>query len=284
MIDLSHDKNKSNIKPDVKSFTAVITACGNSNQYEVAWKLYLSMSDYGIEKDTPAYNAIINVLQNCGQWLRANEVLLQMNSKGNDVDNTFISDSQVDKPNPIFSSFNSSDILQYAQEIYAESYESGNNNHWAFDSKSKTPSTIIAENMILNDLSEFDRKFSEDNILTMDLHGFPQQVAITAVDYVFQEFYANITALLMSQHTDSSIGDFSWSKELKIITGRGRHINSSGTKGVLRPAIENFINNVMEPKGYLQLRFDEKNDGVLFVTPESINNWIRAKLKINLNE
>jgi hypothetical protein len=65
--------------------------------------------------------------------------------------------------------------------------------------------------------------------------------------------------------------------DIHIIVGRGHHVNSSGTRGVLR----------IEIKEYLRVKYGmvtetlAGNDGCLVVDKESINEWLRTQTKIH---
>lgn len=120
-----------------------------------------------------------------------------------------------------------------------------------------------------------DINTSTGNMVTIDLHGLPQQVAFTAIDLLLQQFY--------DKEVSQVCGDCQI-KDVKIITGRGRHVNSRGTRRVLRPAVENFISSVIQPTGILSLRYDDGNDGCLYITSSSIKNWIEKKRLIEKQE
>jgi len=92
----------------------------------------------------------------------------------------------------------------------------------------------------------------------MDLHGYPVSVAKTAIDYVLQE-------MKNSNEVYS----------LEIITGRGNHVNSSGTRGVLRVEIEEYITR-LQPSGILFTDESNDNRGTIVVTRESINAWFNV--------
>ena len=74
------------------------------------------------------------------------------------------------------------------------------------------------------------------------------------------------TSTSISTSTSSSICEY----DLHIITGRGRHINSKGTRGVLMTEIRayllnNYGLNAVKMKG---------NDGCFILSKLSLNKWI----------
>ena len=58
--------------------------------------------------------------------------------------------------------------------------------------------------------------------------------------------------------------------ELHIITGRGRHLNSSGTRGVLMKEIKEYL---LDNYGIKTERI-QGNDGCIIVTRSSLNRWL----------
>lgn len=96
------------------------------------------------------------------------------------------------------------------------------------------------------------------NIKCMDLHGYPVSVGKTAIDFVLQEM-------------KNSNEIFS----LEIITGKGNHVNSSGTRGVLRIEIEDYLKR-LQPSGILVTDQSNDNRGTIVVTKESIKAWFDA--------
>ena len=58
--------------------------------------------------------------------------------------------------------------------------------------------------------------------------------------------------------------------DLHIVTGRGKHINSSGTRGVLRFNIKDYLLDTYD----IVAERISGNDGCIIVTSSSINRWI----------
>ena len=58
--------------------------------------------------------------------------------------------------------------------------------------------------------------------------------------------------------------------DLHIITGRGRHVNSSGTRGVLMKEIKEYLHDNYD----LKVEKIVGNDGCIIVTKSSINKWL----------
>jgi DNA-nicking Smr family endonuclease len=99
----------------------------------------------------------------------------------------------------------------------------------------------------------------------MDLHGFPAAVAKSAIDFVLQEMKDN-------KHTYN----------LEIITGRGNHVNSGGTKGVLKLVIEKYLKSLQPPDVIEIITFPD-NDGCVIVSKESLEAWF-MKIDFILSE
>lgn len=134
----------------------------------------------------------------------------------------------------------------------------------------------------------------------MDLHGFPLSVAKAAIDFVFSEIAdgairagtaaaaAGCGGGTASDTADSEGGDGtvfdldraldSVAFDLKIVTGRGKHTNSSGTRGVLRGELEAYLLDGVRPVGCLAVTRVSGNDGVLVVPRSSVRIWLRARL------
>ena len=218
-------------------------------------KIYTRIDEVGITKDRVVFNAIINALQTAGQWQQAVNILQAMN---------------VTIPVSI-TSINPSEIFAQTQEIYSEALNEGMLKHWiekptesngkqfkkkVYEVKSRSLYLIDNENKV-----DLGTKIDISNKI-MDLHGFPLPVAQAAIDRIFQE---------VLDTEDSEISD------IKIITGKGNHLNTSGTRGVLKTEIEIYIRKHIEPRGYLVLETSENNDGVLIIKRESIKKWIEAK-------
>ena len=167
------------------------------------------------------------------------------------------------------------------------------------------------------DSFRIDASDSHKQTKEMDLHGFPLSVAKAAIDFVFNEIVETvrvrpITSTSTSTSTsrgrdidrdndrdrdrsnasasendvgvggdgdgDSDDDIDSQLFDLRVITGRGNHINSSGTRGILREEIEQHVKD-MEPQGILQVEYVAGNDGVIVVTKKSIRAWVEATNK-----
>ena len=101
----------------------------------------------------------------------------------------------------------------------------------------------------------------DEGRLILDLHRFPVSVAVTAVSLVFERMAAGSVNV----------------SDLRIITGRGNHVNNSGTRGVLKSEIEAFILTGMPPLGFLTTVKVTGNEGCIDVPVASIENWVAAK-------
>ena len=101
----------------------------------------------------------------------------------------------------------------------------------------------------------------EEGRLILDLHRFPVSVAVTAVSLVFERMAAGSVNV----------------SDLRIITGRGNHVNNSGTRGVLKSEIEAFILTGMPPLGFLTPAKVTGNEGCIDVPAAAIEQWISAR-------
>jgi len=244
--------NKS--RPDSKSFATVITACGKAGEWQQCMKLYDQMGALGVPKDRVVYNSMINALQAAGQWERAKELLLEGKQEGV-------------RP----SLYSAAEIFELTHEVYSQGVVEGMFQHWASPLRRtpQTSATLTEEtadaraNDAVNDQFEFGLSKGVDPSTSvpfryMDLHAFPVSVAKTAVSFVIEEM------------TEEN------SFDLRIITGRGNHINSSGERGVLRAEIEGHIASLLPP-GLLQIEHVEGNDGVIVLKRGGLISWIREK-------
>ena len=103
----------------------------------------------------------------------------------------------------------------------------------------------------------------DEGHLILDLHRFPVSVAVTAVSLVFERMVAGSTKV----------------SHLRIITGKGNHVNNSGTRGVLKSEIEAFIAGGMPPLGILTTSKVPGNEGCIDVPATAIQEWISAKAR-----
>ena len=101
----------------------------------------------------------------------------------------------------------------------------------------------------------------EEGHLVLDLHRLPVSVAVTAVSLAFERMAARVIPV----------------SSLRIITGRGNHVNNSGTRGVLRSEVEAFITRGMSPLGILMTARVPGNEGCIDVPAAAIEQWISAR-------
>ena len=240
-------------RPDSKSFAVVITACGRAGEWKRCMELYAQMGTQGIPKDKPVYNAVITALQSAGQWDQARHVL-QVSSDDGGV--------QLSAPPPMLTA---AEIFEASQEVYADGLMDGMFQHWASPLKTGPSLPVFGADKMseTESLAEFNLSSGVDKQTSapyryMDLHNFQASVAKTAVSFVFNEM--DETACF----------------DLRIITGRGNHINSSGERGVLRAELEAHI-KALEPQGILNVEPVSGNDGCIVVTKESIALWLRTR-------
>ena len=236
------------IVPDAQSYCTAISSCGNSGQWKESLSLFHRMEREGVAKDRIVYNAVISALQKGDQWDAAKEVQQLVLSSSTDLSPTDL--TKIQGLSSAMSFANKETVIRdHATDIlYSQGVKEGQLQHWEFenDRNRKTINSI-----------EYDVN-SDTSYRTMDLHGFPLPVAKAAVDFVLDEML----------HTGEIF-------ELRIITGRGKHVNNSGTKRVLRDQLESYILEV-EPKGFLSAEAVSGNDGCICVQKISIQKWIDA--------
>jgi pentatricopeptide repeat protein len=246
------------VHADSKTYCAAISCCGNAGKWKEAMLLFNRMDEFGLTKDIPVYNAVISALQTAGQWQQAIELLEKMgygtsDKKITDGFSNIILNEEVETAATIFSQ---------AQTVYSQGVAQGKIKHWKTTYGRDSNKSIFGESK------------------TMDLHGFPLSTAKAAIDYVFRQIrddfisngYGYKDKISEQGNSDKQSEPF----DLVIITGRGNHVNSSGTRGILRTEIESYITNTITPKGFLRINTVPSNDGVIIVSKESIKEWILA--------
>jgi pentatricopeptide repeat protein len=222
------------IRADSKTYNAIIVCCGRAGRLKEALQVFDLMAENKVKKDTVVYNSIIGVLQSAGGKTRPNTV----------ADVGFRMSASPRKANhaSISQEFESNgdkldeNLHKALKKVYSMGVNEGVLQHWA-----TIPSVVV--------VSPQSKR--------MDLHGFPLAVAKTAVEFVLSEM-----------RNSGKIFD------LVIITGRGKHVNSSGSNGVLRKEIMKFLED-MAPQNMLSGQSVNGNEGCIFVSKESINRWMQ---------
>ena len=253
---LFRQMNDSSCLPDSKSYNIVIAACGQARQWQECLDLYADMQTKGVPRDAVIYNTVIAALQNAGQWSQARELLQTEAERG--VPNCRLPQL-----------LTAAEIFESAQEVYTQGFLEGKIQHWASPLKDTTTAPLsssldveassVSSSGLLYNIS-VGAEVGPDNATIryryMDLHKFPVSVAKTALDFVLNEMSG-----------DKCFFD------LRIITGRGNHVNSQGTRGVLRAEVEEYLRGLM-PVGVLQIEETPGNDGCIVVKCESIKLWL----------
>ena len=236
------------ILPDAQSFCTAISSCGNSGQWRDSLSLFHRMDREGVTKDRIVYNAIISALQKGDQWDAAKEVQQLVLSASSDLSPADL--TKIQGLSGALSSASKETVIrdQATDILYSQGVKEGQLQHWELEN------TRHEKN--INNI-EYDVS-TDTSYRTMDLHGFPLPVARAAVDFVLDEMLRTREIF-----------------ELRIITGRGKHVNNSGTKRVLRDQLESYILEV-EPKGFLSAEAVSGNDGCICVQKNSIRKWIDA--------
>ena len=96
------------------------------------------------------------------------------------------------------------------------------------------------------------------NLIVLDLHSLSLATAATAVSFTMEKIRSGEIPL----------------RRLRIITGRGNHVNSSGTRGVLRAEIEYFIAEDFSSGSLLVTEKVPGNEGCIDISAESLERWI----------
>ncbi len=351
-------------KPDSKSFSAAIAACGNAGEWKKALGLFNLMSEMGVARDTVVYNTIIAALQNAGQFSQAKDLNDAYQSESNGSSGAGEKNGATIKvaigKGVRGGPTTSEEMPQFAKDVYIQGLSEGmlkvfsgsggdRGTGLAEASGPKEGGTVTAglspedtEEIlfwwqdvvnrelvpagqrairtgstvemrdVLDKLNFESFKIGPNDSKSggagtykeVDLHGFPLSVAKAAIDFLFSEIVDKARAVEVqtaaggyksSTGTDDD-GDIANSGEaaltrvleqactfdLKIVTGRGKHTNSSGTRGVLREEIEVYIMRSIEPAGRLAITHVSGNDGVLVVSKASIKQWLRQKLQSEL--
>jgi len=101
----------------------------------------------------------------------------------------------------------------------------------------------------------------------LDLHGFPLSVAQAAVDVMLRDVLQ--AALAAAPDAPADAADF----DIHFITGRGKHLNNSGTRGVLRTEIREYVKKAHG----LDAAPAVGNAGLLIVSHATLRRWVDAQ-------
>jgi hypothetical protein len=101
----------------------------------------------------------------------------------------------------------------------------------------------------------------------LDLHGFPLSVAQAAVDVMLRDVLQVALAAAVDAPADAA--DF----DIHFITGRGKHLNNSGTRGVLRTEIREYVKKAHG----LDAAPAVGNAGLLIVSHATLRRWVDAQ-------
>jgi pentatricopeptide repeat protein len=282
------------IKPDSHTFSAAIAACGNAGEWQKALSLFEMMEEFRCKKDTVIYNTMIGALHNAdlskveestfSQFSQidleqmpnyAKELYVQglregmlKHSGGKNIGNKLINNDDA-----------TADLLYWWKDIVSRELAPAGQKAIAGDSTDMVKDVLNRLNFWGNE----QKSDTSNQVKVMDLHRFPLSVAKAAIDYVLSELINRISRNIdtLSKNLDQIPEDFQWNKntfDLKIITGRGNHVNSEGKRGVLRSEIELYITKNIEPQHKLTCVRMSDNDGVLIIPKESIEKWVKAKI------
>ena len=196
-------------------------------------------------------------------------------------------------------SYSSADIFSQAQDVYAAGISEGKLRHWA-DLVSPTASTNKrggshnssddGQERINGDAGKSNSDDGDDSDSAgtdlpkvVDLHGFPLSVAETVIDYVLANIKkqhirsgpthidgGGLSGKKIEGESTSSSPVLPCNYDVHLIVGRGHHLNSSGTRGVLQSEIKDYI----AKKYGFDVQILPGNDGCLVVAKRAMNEWL----------
>ena len=197
----------------------------------------------GIVKDQAIYHAAISAMQTSLNRMRL------WTARGSNLEPPSLESDA-------FLNLSVSVLEGYVQDIYKEAID----NKMLTDRHNIRNSLPYATDGIDNIL------VNQNQVKILDLHGYPLMVAEAAVDYMMRGIRERY------QQGPSTL-DFT---HILIITGKGNHVNSLGSRRVLRREIETMFIHRYEG---ITLSFSSNNDGCIIVTREAVMTWLQTDLK-----
>jgi pentatricopeptide repeat protein len=72
------DLQNTEVKPDLYTYTSMITAYGNSEQWQKAEQMYFELQNKGFHPNLITYNALITAYGFNEQWLKAEQTSIEL--------------------------------------------------------------------------------------------------------------------------------------------------------------------------------------------------------------
>ena len=198
----------------------------------------------GIVKDQVIYHAAISAMQTSLNRMRL------WTARGSNLEPPSLESAA-------FLNLSVSVLEGYVQDIYKE----------AIDNKMLTDRNNIRNSLPYATDGIDNILVNQNQIKILDLHGYPLMVAEAAVDYMMRGIREGYQQ--GCQNGPNTL-DFT---HILIITGKGNHINSLGSRRVLRKEIESMFIHRYEG---ITLSFSSNNDGCIIVTREAVMTWLQT--------
>lgn len=261
------------IPRDVGVYNAMITACERSRQWREALGFLARMPRDGIAPDAKAFCSAISCCGAAGQWREALAVFKTIEKSGESARHftllivmlLFLLGVRKDVAvyNALIDTLQRAGKWTLAIDVLREGSEervlfSNETEYLSAEDAFKRARDVYSLGLADGTLGQWYEDAQQRRVL--DLHHFPLSVALTVVSLVFEKMLSGAMPVA----------------RLRIITGRGNHVNNSGTRGVLRVEIEAYIHE-MQPAGILVAEKVAGNDGCIEVSEECIARWIARK-------
>jgi pentatricopeptide repeat protein len=240
-------------RPDVLVYSAMMTACERTKRWEDAKRLLARMEREGLAPNGKVMCSIISCCGAAGRWREAVEAFRDMDRMRVAKDGAIY--------NALINALKSAGQWTLAIDVLREStHDSAINqvDYLSSEEAGKLAREIYSLGLTEGALDKWYR--DEEQRIVLDLHSLSIAVAITVV------------SLLLEELTTGSLEP----ARLRVITGRGNHINNSGTRGVLRTEIEAYLAQKLQPTGLLTVERVPGNDGCIEIPEASVVRWIAA--------
>jgi pentatricopeptide repeat protein len=231
----------------------MMTACERTKRWEDAKRLLARMEREGLAPNGKVMCSIISCCGAAGRWREAVEAFRDMDRMRVAKDGAIY--------NALINALKSAGQWTLAIDVLREStHDSAINqvDYLSSEEAGKLAREIYSLGLTEGALDKWYR--DEEQRIVLDLHSLSIAVAITVV------------SLLLEELTTGSLEP----ARLRVITGRGNHINNSGTRGVLRTEIEAYLAQKLQPTGLLTVERVPGNDGCIEIPEASVVRWIAA--------
>jgi pentatricopeptide repeat protein len=287
-------------------YNAAIAACGRHASFDICKALFGEMKERGIPRTITTYNLMIGACKKEGRWRFAVKYLNDARKERNE-DTIYpmgLSPNQQPGPlslttatysaaisvcvgskewnlalelleemeeleiprnivtyNTVIEALDAAEETIRAEIVYQSALRTGVYNHFANESvtESDNPSQQVLA-------------AAANSTFVMDLHKFPTSVAKAAVMHVLGEICANaLQRSTLLWEVDEVLRQL---RPLEIITGRGKHVLSSGKRGVLRDEISKFLLGLG-----LEVEDNPINPGRILVPVASLGRWLNEQVE-----